>query len=68
MGWMKNRLEAIQELGCGILTLLFISLPVWVLTTAWRGPLYAVGALIVLFSLVFAVAYLGRLVDRLKSR
>jgi len=65
---MKTRLERIHELGCGILTLLFISLPVWVLTTAWRGPLYAIGALIVLFGLVFAVAYLGKLVDRLKSR
>jgi hypothetical protein len=65
---MKTRLERIRELGCGILTLLFISLPVWVLTTAWRGPVYAIGALIVLFCLVLAVAYLGRLVDRLKAR
>jgi hypothetical protein len=53
-----------RDLGCGLLTVLFVSLPVWVLSLAWRGPLFAVGALLVLLALVFAVAVLNRLLER----
>jgi len=53
-----------RELGCGMLTVLFITLPVWVLTIGWRGPVYAVGALLVLLALVFGVALLNRLLER----
>jgi hypothetical protein len=64
----KNRLRDLtsstRDLGCGLLTVLFISLPVWVLTIGWRGPVFAVGALLVLLALVFAVAFLSRLLER----
>ena len=64
----KNRLRDLtvstRDLGCGLLTVLFISLPVWVLTIAWRGPVYAIGALLVLLALVFGVALLSRFLER----
>jgi hypothetical protein len=53
-----------RDLGCGLLTVLFVSLPVWVMTIAWRGPLYAIGALLVLLLLVFGFAVLNRLLER----
>jgi hypothetical protein len=55
---------SVRDLGCGLLTVLFVSLPVWVLTIAWRGLLYAVGALFVLLLLVFGVAVINRLLER----
>jgi hypothetical protein len=55
---------SVRDLGCGLLTVLFVSLPVWVLTIAWRGPLYALGALFVLLLLVFGVAVINRLLER----
>jgi hypothetical protein len=60
----RNITLSARDLGCGMLTVLFITLPVWVLTIGWRGPVYAVGALLVLLVLVFGVALLNRLVDR----
>jgi hypothetical protein len=53
-----------RDLGCGLLTVLFVSLPVWVLTLGWRGPVFAVGALLVLLVLVFCVALLNRFLER----
>jgi hypothetical protein len=55
---------SVRDLGCGFLTVLFVSLPVWVLTIAWRGPVYAIGALLVLLLLAFGVAILNRLLER----
>ena len=59
-----KRLRFAKEAGCGLLTVLFITLPIWVMTAAWRGPVYAVVSLAVLLLLVFAVAALSRAVDR----
>jgi hypothetical protein len=53
-----------RDLGCGLLTVLFVSLPLWVFTIAWRGPAYAIGALFILLLLVFGVAVLNRLLER----
>jgi len=53
----KNRhkiIAVVKELGCGLLTILFVTIPVWVLTLAWRGPVFAFGALAVLLLIVFA--------------
>lgn len=55
---------SIKDTGCGLLVVLFISLPVWVLTLAWRGPLFAIGALVVLLAVVIGVAFLNRLLER----
>jgi hypothetical protein len=61
---LRDLTVSTRDLGCGLLTVLFVSLPVWVLSLAWRGPLFAVGALLVLLALVFAVAVLNRLLER----
>lgn len=64
----KNRLRDLsvltRDLSCGLLTVLFISLPVWILTIGWRGPVYAIGALLVLLAAVFGVALLSRFLER----
>jgi hypothetical protein len=57
-------MQKTRDLGCGILTVLLITLPVWVLTTAWRGPVYAVRSLILIAVAVLVVAYLSRVLDR----
>jgi hypothetical protein len=64
---LKSRrkfIEAVQELGCGLLTVLFVTIPLWALTLAWRGPLFAFGALAVLLAVVVGFAALHRLLGR----
>lgn len=61
---LRDLTASARDIGCGFLTVLFISLPVWVLTIGWRGPVYAIGALLVLLALVVGVALLGRLLER----
>jgi hypothetical protein len=61
---LRNLTSSTRDLGCGLLTILFISLPVWVLTIGWRGPLFAIGALMVLLALVVGVALLNRYLER----
>ncbi|MCX6029097.1 MAG: hypothetical protein NT169_07315 [Chloroflexi bacterium] len=57
---LRNRLAAVWERGCGILTILLITLPLWVMTLAFRGPLFAIGALAVLFAVVIGFGAIGR--------
>jgi len=54
-------IDAVKEIGCGLLTVLFITIPVWVLTLAWRGPGFAFGALVLLLLVVIGVGALNRL-------
>ncbi len=61
---LRDLTSSTRDIGCGFLTVLFISLPVWVLTIGWRGPIFAMGALLVLLSMVLAVAFLSRLIER----
>jgi hypothetical protein len=61
---LRDMASSTRDLGCGLLTILFISLPVWVLSLGWRGPLFAIGSLIVLFALVFGIALLNRFLER----
>ena len=42
----------IKDLGCGLLTVLLITLPVWVVTASWRGPIYAVRSLFLILAAV----------------
>jgi hypothetical protein len=58
----------IKDLGCTALTVLFISIPIWVMSVAWRGPVFAFLALVVLLALVFGVAALNRLFSRNESK
>jgi hypothetical protein len=61
---LRDLTVSARDLGCGLLTVLFISLPVWVLTISWRGPVYAIGALLVLLVVVVCVALLSHLLER----
>ena len=61
---LRDLTASTRDIGCGFLTVLFFSLPVWVLTIGWRGPVYAIGALLVLLALVIGVALLSRLLAR----
>jgi hypothetical protein len=61
---LRNLSASTRDLGCGLLTVLFISLPVWVLSIGWKGPIFAAVALLVLLALVFGVAFLNRLLER----
>jgi hypothetical protein len=58
----------IKDLGCTVLTILFISIPIWVISVAWKGPFFAIVALLVLLALVFGVAALNRLFGRNESK
>jgi hypothetical protein len=52
--WVKG---ALSELGCGLLTMLFVTVPLWVITLATRGPAFALGVLggLVLLFVVLAL-------------
>jgi len=56
-----KRLTALKDTGCGLLTILLITLPLWVITVALRGPVFALGALAVLVLVVFAMGWLNKL-------
>jgi hypothetical protein len=56
-----KRLTALKDTGCGLLTILLITLPLWVITLALRGPVFALGALAVLVLVVFAMGWLNKL-------
>ena len=56
-----KRLTSLKDTGCGLLTILLITLPLWVITLALRGPVFALGALAVLVLVVFAMGWLNKL-------
>jgi hypothetical protein len=41
------RLADAKELGCGLITMLVFTLPLWAFSIATRGPRYALAALVV---------------------
>jgi hypothetical protein len=53
-------LQRIRDTGCSLLTILLVTLPFWVISMAWRGPLFALGALAVLMLLVLGFAALNK--------
>jgi hypothetical protein len=56
-----KRLSSVRDTGCGLLTILLITLPVWVMTLALRGPVFALGALVVLGLVVFGIGWLNKM-------
>ena len=58
----------LKDLGCTMLTVLFVSIPLWVISVSWRGPLFAIGALVVLLALAFGAAMISKLFSRGESR
>lgn len=59
--WLR---EALSEIGCGFLTVLLFTIPLWVITVAARGPAFAVGAIVLMLAVVIGVALLSRWIRR----
>ena len=55
-----RRLSSVRDTGCGLLTILLITLPVWVMSLALRGPVFALGAIVVLGLVVFGMGWLNK--------
>lgn len=56
--------EALKEIGCGLLTVMFFALPVWVLTISWRGPVFALTSLLVLGGVLAGIIAANRVFRR----
>jgi hypothetical protein len=50
-----------KELGCGLITVLVFTLPLWAFSAATRGPRFAFGLLIALVVVLVALAVITRL-------
>lgn len=55
--WLRG---AASEIGCGFLTVLLITIPLWVLTVATRGPGFALTVMAVMVVVLVGVAFLSR--------
>jgi hypothetical protein len=55
-GWLRG----LTERGCAILVVLLVTMPLWVMSLAWRGPLYTLAALALLALVVAALSALER--------
>jgi hypothetical protein len=53
--------------GCAIMTILLVTLPLWVGGMAARGRIFAVIALIILLLMVFGMGWLNKLLGRDKK-
>lgn len=55
--WLRG---ALSEIGCGFLTVLLVTIPLWVITVATRGPAFALSTIGLLLLVLIAVAALSR--------
>jgi hypothetical protein len=56
--WLK---DAASELGCGLLTMLLVTIPLWVITLATRGPGFAMMVLAGMLLLLLVLAFGSKL-------
>jgi hypothetical protein len=63
-GNLFKRLVKLKDTGCGILVVLLLTLPLWVLSISMRGPVFAIGALVVLALIVFGIGWLNKLLGK----
>jgi hypothetical protein len=56
--------DAFKEIGCGLLTVLLFTLPLWVMTVSWRGPVFALTSLLVLGVALLAIILTSRFFRR----
>ena len=71
MGYWKNRrrvIEDFKEIGCGLLTVAFVSLPLWVMTIGWRGPVFAATSILLLAAAVALLIVVDRFLRRRRRR
>lgn len=59
--WLK---DALSELGCGFLTMLLVTVPLWVITLATRGPGFALMVLTGLVLVLLVLAFGSKLLRR----
>jgi hypothetical protein len=59
--WMKG---ALSEIGCGLMTMLFVTVPLWVITVATRGPGFAMAVLAGLVLVFVAIAATSKFFKR----
>jgi hypothetical protein len=53
-------LAGVRDRGCAILIVMLMTLPLWMISIAYRGPRFAIGTLILLGLVVFGLAWLNR--------
>jgi hypothetical protein len=60
--WRNRRFmsSAGKELGCGLLTMLAFTAPLWAFTMATRGPRYAFGLLVAAVLVLAVVVVISR--------
>jgi hypothetical protein len=51
-----------KELGCGLITVVVFTAPLWAFSVATRGPRYAFGVLVALVLVLAVMALVSRLV------
>jgi hypothetical protein len=67
MSFWRNRrgvTSAGKEIGCGLITMIVFTAPLWVFTMATRGPRYALAVLAVAAVVLVAVVVLSRALRR----
>jgi len=60
--WRNRRAlsPAAKELGCGLITVLVFTLPLWAFSMATRGPRFALGLLLALLAVLVALTVVTR--------
>ena len=56
----RNMVSAGKELGCGLLTMIAFTAPLWAFTMATRGPRYAFGVLAAAILVIALVVVVSR--------
>lgn len=59
--WLRG---AVAEIGCGLLTVLLITIPLWVFTVATRGPGFALMVMAAMVALLIGLGLLSRWLRR----
>jgi hypothetical protein len=62
--WRNRRTLSpmLKELGCGLITVIVFTAPLWAFSAATRGPRFAAGMLVALVVTLAALAVITRLV------
>ena len=63
----EKSLNTFMDKGCAIMTILLVTLPLWVGGMAVRGRIFALVALIIIFFIIFGFGWLNKLLGRDKK-
>jgi hypothetical protein len=59
--WLRG---ALSEIGCGLLTVLFVTIPLWVFTAASRGPGFALLVMLLMLLAMIGMVAIGRILRK----